>query len=129
MELAIPLVGLAGVYFIMNNKKNEEGFGSRGTYENRGLPNIDVPDRNYPEGVSSEIPIINETSDLTSELSTVNKYDGRHVYTDKYFNSKLKYKLDISENKNLLKTEGKAGHQTDQDHTLNHVSDSQGLPG
>jgi len=86
MELAIPLVGLAGVYFIMNNKKNEEGFGSRGTYENRGLPNVDVPDRNYPEGVSSEIPIVNETSDLTSELSTVNKYDGRHVYTDKYFN-------------------------------------------
>ena len=86
MELAIPLVGLAGVYFIMNNKKNEEGFGSRGTYENRGLPNIDVPDRNYPEAVTSGIPIVNETSDLTSELSTVNKYDGRHVYTDKYFN-------------------------------------------
>ena len=86
MELAIPLVGLAGVYFIMNDQKKAEGFGSRGTYENSGLPNIDVPDRNYPDRVTSGLPIENESSDLTSQLSTVNKYDGRHVYTDKYFN-------------------------------------------
>lgn len=107
MELAIPLVGLAGVYFIMNDKK--EGFGSRGTYENRGLPNIDVPDRNYHEGVSSEIPVINETSDLTSELSTVNKYDGRHVYTDKYFNPNSSTSLlsgnTTTQNSNMFSTQ------------------------
>ena len=83
MEIAIPLVGLAGAYFIMNkNSRGVEGFGPR----DRGLPNIDVPNRNYPEAVTSEPPIVNESSDMTSQLSTVNKYDGAHVYTDKYFN-------------------------------------------
>ena len=87
MEIAIPLVGLAGAYFAMNKKsQGTEGFGSRGTYENRGLPNVDVPDRNYPEGVTSKPYVTNESSDLTSQLSTVNKYNGRNAYTDKYFN-------------------------------------------
>ena len=46
------------------------------------LPNADVPNRNYP----SEYPVVNDITDLTSKLSTVNKYDGGSVYTDKYFN-------------------------------------------
>jgi hypothetical protein len=46
------------------------------------LPNTDVPDRNYP----TEYPIEDPIKDLTSKLSTVNKYDGDSAYTDKYFN-------------------------------------------
>jgi len=102
MEIAIPLVGLAGVYFIMNDQK-KESFGSR-----EALPNIDVPNRNYPEGVSSEIPVVNETSDLTSKLSTVNKYDGRHVYTDKYFNPNSSTSLlsnTSTQNSNMFSTQ------------------------
>ena len=43
------------------------------------LPNVDIPDQNWPpDSRPSE-------SEPTSKLSTVNQYDGRQAYTDKYF--------------------------------------------
>lgn len=87
-ELAIPMVALAGL-FIMNNQKKTETFSQRtrtGEYENKYLPNIDIPNTNFPQ----EYPIKNVENDLTSKLSTVNKFDGQGVYTDKYFNPSSK---------------------------------------
>jgi hypothetical protein len=82
MEFLAPIAALAGLY-IVSNQNNVENFSDRtGQYENKGLPNIDVPNRNYPE----EYPVKAPQSDLTSELSTVNKYTGNSAYTDKYFN-------------------------------------------
>ena len=74
MELAIPLMAMAGLYIASKQKKE--------TFDNRNrsdLPNVDVQDANYSYPVSDE-------TDLTSKLSTVNKYDGQVAYTDKYFN-------------------------------------------
>jgi len=80
MELAIPLVALGGLYIVSNQSKKKENFKQRrNQYED--LPNVDVANRNYPD----EYPIKDAPSDLTSKLSTVNKFDGQ-VYTDKYFN-------------------------------------------
>jgi hypothetical protein len=90
--VAIPLVALAGLYLAYNQDKNKklEGFDQRtGLYENRYLPNVDVPNTNYPE----EYPVQNPPNDLTSKLSTANTYDGKTVYTDKYFNPNLKNSL------------------------------------
>lgn len=85
-ELAIPMVALAGL-FIMNNQKKTETFSQRtGEYENKYLPNIDVPNTNFPQ----EYPVKNVENDLTSKLSTVNKFDSQGVYTDKYFNPNSK---------------------------------------
>jgi len=82
MELAIPGVALGLLYIVSNqsNKKNENFTGrSR-------LPNVDVPNRNYPE----EYPIISSDTDQTSQLSNANRYDNSHgTYTDKYFNPNL----------------------------------------
>ena len=86
MEIAIPLVALGGLYIMSNQSKKgtpatngREGFtpGYEGS-----LPNTNVPNTNYP----NEYPVQNATNDLTSQLSTVNKYDGQQVYTDKFFN-------------------------------------------
>jgi len=78
MEFLAPIAALTGLYFISSQDKKESFSERTGRYENKGLPNIDVPNRNYPE----EYP----QSDLTSELSVVNKYSGGGVFTDKYFN-------------------------------------------
>ena len=83
MEIAIPLVALGGLY-IMSNQSKKSSKGPEGFtpgYEG-GLPNTNVPNKNYP----NEYPIQNATNDMTSQLSTVNKYDGQQVYTDKFFN-------------------------------------------
>jgi hypothetical protein len=77
MELAIPLVALGGLYIMSNQSTNKENFQSKKT---KSLPNVDVPNRNYPQ----EYPVENVQDDLTSQLSTVNRYDGTS-YTDKYF--------------------------------------------
>jgi hypothetical protein len=77
MELAIPLVALGGLYIISNQPNKKENFETR---KKNALPNTDVENRNYPE----EYPVQNAQDDLTSKLSTVNKYDGS-AYTDKYF--------------------------------------------
>ena len=71
MELAIPLIALGGLY-IASNQKEKAGF----TNMSR-LPNVDIPDQNFGMQPSESEP--------TSKLSTVNQYDGRQTYTDKYF--------------------------------------------
>ncbi len=79
MEIAIPLLALGSLY--MATQKNDEPQPMEGFSAGR-LPNVDVPNRNYPD----EYPIVSPDADQTSLLSTVNKYDGPSVYTDKYFN-------------------------------------------
>ena len=79
MELAIPLVAVAGLYVASKQKKKENFTGSK-------LPNVDMQDKNYP----SEFE--NVENDRSSKLSTVNKYDGQQAYTDKYFNENFNEK-------------------------------------
>lgn len=79
--LAIPVLALGALYVVSNQKKtNSEA------YTNRidTLPNTDVPDSNFQSESSPEIGSIE--TDRSSLLSTVNRYDGPDVYTDKYFN-------------------------------------------
>lgn len=79
MEIAIPLLAMGGLYIASNQSKKREN------YQNQSqLPNVDIPDVNYPN--KSLMDDFNET-DLTSMLSTTNRYDGQHAYTDKYFNA------------------------------------------
>jgi hypothetical protein len=82
MELAIPGVALGLLYIVTNqSKKSNENFSNRSQ-----LPNVDVPNRNYP----GEFPIVSTDADQTSQLSTVNKFDSAGgVYTDKYFNPNI----------------------------------------
>ena len=75
--MVIPLFALSSLYLI-NSQSKKENFQSK----RPALPNIDVPNRNYPE----ESPVIYSETDLTSELSTVNKFNSAGgVYTDKFF--------------------------------------------
>jgi len=81
MEIAIPGVALGLLYIVSNQKAKSENFRNR-----TQLPNVDIPNRNFP----SELPIISSDSDQTSQLSTSNRYDnGGGVYTDKYFNPNM----------------------------------------
>lgn len=95
MEIAIPLLAIGGLYVASNQSKKNiqsnttENFQTNknrrngwGVNSGTDLPNTDVPDRNYP----TQYPIEDPIKDLTSKLSTVNKYDGDSAYTDKYFN-------------------------------------------
>lgn len=84
MELAIPAFALGAMYVINNQSKNK---GTKESFSNHSqLPNIDVPNRNFP----SEYPVISSELDQTSELSTNNRfYNAGGVYTDKYFNGNL----------------------------------------
>jgi len=84
--LAIPILALGGLYIIANQSREPkpiEGFYQANPYD--GLPNTDVPNKNYP----NDLPIINSETDLTSKLSTVNTYDTPSVYSDKYFNPNI----------------------------------------
>lgn len=84
MEIFAPaIIGLGYLYIVSNqsktkNKLKTENFGNREI-----LPNIDIPNRNYPDETVSVVE-----QDLTSSLSTNNKFDvGKNgVYTDKFFN-------------------------------------------
>jgi hypothetical protein len=82
MEIAIPLLALGSLYVISNQSKNDKS-GSNEGYRNTfhsALPNVDVADRNF-----NEADVVTTETDLTSKLSTVNRYDNPHVYTDKFF--------------------------------------------
>jgi hypothetical protein len=79
MEIAIPLLALGSLYIA--TQKPEEPRATE-SFSSGHLPNVDVPNRNFPD----EYPIVSPDADQTSRLSTVNKYDGPSVYTDKYFN-------------------------------------------
>jgi hypothetical protein len=79
MEFIIPALALGGLYTI-SKQKNTENFDKQSS-----LPNVDVPNRNYPD----EYPIQNAETELTSKLSTVNHFESPGVYTDKYYNPAL----------------------------------------
>ena len=88
MEFVIPLGALGGLYYAYtqnNNNKPSENFSTIGQAKRTDgkLSNVDVPDKNYPEYDS----IQDAETDLTSKISTLNRYDGS-AYTDKYFNPK-----------------------------------------
>ncbi len=108
MELAIPLVALGSLYIVSNQseKNKKEGFEGK-------LPNINVPDRNYPPPTDS----YTTETDVTSELATLNKYSGNSAYTDKYFNPLSKYSLvnqTPAANSNLYQS--LSGQQVDADY-------------
>jgi hypothetical protein len=85
MEIAIPAFAIGALYLINNqSKSNKDGFNNRSQ-----LPNVDVPNRNYP----SEYPIVSTETDQTSQLSTTNPYEGG-AYTDKYFNPNSNNSID-----------------------------------
>ena len=75
-ELGIPLLALGSLYVACKQKKKENFTGSK-------LPNIDTKDKNYSVGLNGA------ENELTSQLSTTNKYDGQTAYTDKYFNEQF----------------------------------------
>ena len=78
MELAIPGVALGLLYIVSSQKSKSENFRNRSQ-----LPNVNVPNTNYPD----EYPVTSPDTQQTSELSTNNRYDnGGGTYTDKYFN-------------------------------------------
>ena len=81
MEIAIPLIALGGLFIISNQSKLKDSFKNN----DFSLPNVNVPDHNYP----SDQQFDNPETDRTAQLSTVNRYDGGQVYTDKYFNPDL----------------------------------------
>ena len=86
MELAIPLVALGSLYIVSNQNqtKEEEGFSSK-------LPNVDIPDKNYPppsDQYSGE-------TEITSQLMKTHAYDGPSAYTDKFFPSRSDMTLSI----------------------------------
>jgi len=82
MELLIPGTALSLLYIVSNQKKNKK---DKENFRNK-LPNVDVPNTNYP----SEYPIQSPELDQTSELSTTNKYNNAGgTYTDKYFNANM----------------------------------------
>ncbi len=80
MELAIPLVALGSLYIVSNQKK-PEGF----------LPNLDIPDTNYPPPADQ---YTGET-EVTSQLAKTHAYDGPSAYTDKYFPSRSDMTLSV----------------------------------
>ena len=75
-ELGIPLLALGSLYVACKQKKKENFTGSK-------LPNIDTKDKNY------SVDLNGAENELTSQLSTTNKYDGQTAYTDKYFNQQF----------------------------------------
>jgi hypothetical protein len=89
MELAIPLIALGGLFFISKQQKDtfvgQRGVGDEnylsGQSDYTSLPNTDIPNKNYPNE-----QIISQENEITSKLSTTNKFDSPYVYTDKYFN-------------------------------------------
>jgi len=80
MELAIPGVALGLLYVASNQNKKNEGFS-----DYKGLPNTNIPDKNYPDEKINFSEL-----DNTAALTTLNKYDGANgAYTDKYFQQNM----------------------------------------
>ena len=85
MEIVVPLFALSSLYLINNQNKNKKNNNEEGFSNNNGngLPNTELPTRNYP---NEEMYSSNE-SDQSAELYSANRFEnGGGVYTDKYFN-------------------------------------------
>lgn len=89
MEFLAPIAALTGLFVVSNQDKKSKACVENFDQRTGKLPNIDVPNTNYP----AEYPVQNPPNDLTSQLSTVNKFSGGGVYTDKYFNPNSKSSL------------------------------------
>jgi hypothetical protein len=76
MEIVIPAIALGSLYLL---SKRGGGAAPAEGFDN-GLPNTNIPDKNYPDDRFD-----NPDTDATSSLSHNNKYKGG-TYTDKYFN-------------------------------------------
>jgi len=81
MEIVLPLLAFGSLYMVSNQSSKKQETQTPETFQsmNQQLPNTDLPDVNYGQ-------VINAETDLTSQLSTANKYDTPYAYTDKYFN-------------------------------------------
>jgi|UniRef100_A0A6C0IQM6 hypothetical protein len=80
MELAIPGIALGLLYVASNQNKKNEGFS-----DYNGLPNTNIPDKNYPDEKVNFSEL-----DNTATLTTLNKYDAANgAYTDKYFQQNM----------------------------------------
>ena len=87
MELAIPGVALGLLYVASNQNKKNEGFS-----DYKGLPNTNIPDKNYPDEKINFSEL-----DNTAALTTLNKYDSANgAYTDKYFQPNMDSTQNIS---------------------------------
>lgn len=90
MEVLIPGVALYGLYKMTQSdqKQKTRAKGNMNMYEsftNAALPNTNIPDKNYPpDGLQ-----VSTETEMTSRLSTINKYDTPSSYTDKYFPEKM----------------------------------------
>lgn len=84
MEIALPLLALGSLYAVASQRHagetrpvEREGFSS-------GLPNVNMPDKNYPDDTVDEY-----VYDRTSTLAQLNRYGNgvgdEAAYTDKYF--------------------------------------------
>ena len=91
--LAIPLVALASLYVVNNQKKQNNATEAFQNITN-DLPNTNIQNKNYPD----EYPLVVPELEKTSKLSTVNNYDGHGAFTDKYFdpNSNMQYAGDTT---------------------------------
>jgi len=89
MELVLPVLALGGLYKVAQQQNKKETFDNANANKQRArnelIPNLDIPNHNYPE----EYPVLNPEADLTSKLSTLNVFDAPSVYTDKYFNANM----------------------------------------
>jgi hypothetical protein len=113
MEVLIPALALGGLYTISQQQKNRENFQDKGRIKSELLPNVDVPNKNFPD----EYPIVNNQADLTSKLSTVNVFDAPQVYTDKYFDIGNANKQIAKQNQNDKKTfQSMTGASVDMDY-------------
>ena len=95
MELLIPVLALGGLYAVSKQKQSkslENYQNSHQRIKNELLPNIDIPNRNFPD----EYPINDPEADLTSKLSTTNLFNAPSVYTDKYFNPNMNEAMIVS---------------------------------
>lgn len=82
MELVIPLFALSSMYIINNqSKSNTNRFENQEGFSSSQLPNVDIPELNYPDSSAA-----NSESIETSMLANNNRFDsGGGVYTDKFF--------------------------------------------
>lgn len=110
----VPLMGMLGIYYISKSNpggadKKQQQQQTREPYAPASpayaLPNVDVPDKNYPSSPPPEdTNNNNRETDDTSQLIEDNAYYG-NAYTDKYFNQSL--------NVELLQKEERGGSTSD----------------
>lgn len=83
MEIFAPAIVGLGYLYIISKQSNDSKKSNKEGFTDESLPNTDIPNRNYPDETVTNVEL-----DLTSSLSTNNKFDsGKNgVYTDKYFN-------------------------------------------